>query len=41
MKDRKIKQFLYGSGCQWEGEGHKKRVKEGEYGFLNSCMKIE
>jgi hypothetical protein len=27
MKDRKVKQFLSGGRCQWEGGEHKERVK--------------
>jgi hypothetical protein len=43
MKDKKVKQILSGVGYQWEGRGHKERVKEGEYGgsILYSCMKID
>jgi hypothetical protein len=32
MKDRKEKHVLLWRWCQWEGEGHKERVKEGKYG---------
>jgi hypothetical protein len=32
MKDRKEKQVLSGDRHQWEGEIHKERVKESEYG---------
>jgi hypothetical protein len=32
MKDEKIKQVLLGGEYQWEEGGHKKKVKEGEYG---------
>jgi hypothetical protein len=41
MKDRKVKQVLPWSRCQWEG--HRERVKEGEYGvwILYSCIKID
>jgi hypothetical protein len=28
MKDRKVKQVLSRGGYQWEGGGHKERVKE-------------
>jgi hypothetical protein len=43
VKDRKVKQVLSSSRCQWEIEGLKKRVKKGKYGgyILYSCMKIE
>jgi hypothetical protein len=43
MEDRKIKRVLLGDGYLWKGVGHKKGVKEGEYGgcILYSCMKIE
>jgi hypothetical protein len=43
MKDRKVKQVLYGALYQWEGKGHKEKVKEGEYGrsTMHSCMKMK
>jgi hypothetical protein len=43
MKDRKVKQVLFGGWYQWEGGGYKGRVKEGECGgnIMYSCMKIQ
>jgi hypothetical protein len=40
---RRIKQVPFEGEYQWEGRGHKERVKEGKYGgcILYSCMKIE
>jgi hypothetical protein len=32
MKDSKVKQVLSRGMGQWEGRGHKKRVKEGDGG---------
>jgi hypothetical protein len=32
MKDWKVKHVLSRDGYQWQEEGYKKRVKEGEYG---------
>jgi hypothetical protein len=43
MKDRKVKQVFSKAGYQWEVDGHKERIKEGEHGecSLHSYMKIE
>jgi hypothetical protein len=42
MKDRKVKQILSGDCYQWEKEGYKERVKDGEYGRnMYLCMKME
>jgi hypothetical protein len=43
MKDRKVKQICLGYWYQQEGEGHKERMKDSEYGrnIVYSCMKIE
>jgi hypothetical protein len=43
MKDRKVKQVLSGYGNQWERGGHKKKVKDGDYGeyTFHSCAQIE
>jgi hypothetical protein len=43
MEDRKVKQIPSGGWFQWEGEGYKERVKEGEYdrNIIYSCMKME
>jgi hypothetical protein len=34
----KVRQFLFGGRYQWEGEGNKKRVQEGEYGRSNYVL---
>jgi hypothetical protein len=41
MKDKKVEQVF--SWYQWEGGGHKEKVKDGKYGgcILYLCMKIE
>jgi hypothetical protein len=42
MKDRNVKQFLAGGWYQWEGKGHKEKVKEGNMvEILCTRMKIE
>jgi hypothetical protein len=41
--NRKVKQVLSRGWYQWEGEGYKERVWEGECGenIMYSCMKME
>jgi hypothetical protein len=43
MKDRKVKPVLSRVWYQWEGRGHKERVKEDEYGrsILYSYVKMK
>jgi hypothetical protein len=43
MKNKKVKQFLFGSWYQLEGVGYEERVKEGDCSgnILYSYMKVE
>jgi hypothetical protein len=43
MKDKKVKQVLYGDGYQWEHRGWTERMNEGKYSgvILYICMKID
>jgi hypothetical protein len=45
LENKKVKQVLGGGGGwhQWEGQGYKERVLEGEYGknIMYSCVKME
>jgi hypothetical protein len=43
MENRKVKQVLSGGWYQWEGGGHKERVKEGGCGenIVYLYMKME
>jgi MOSC domain-containing protein YiiM len=42
MKEKKVKQVLFETWDQWEGEAHKERVKKGKYGenIMYSCIKM-
>jgi hypothetical protein len=43
MKNKKVKQALSGSWCQWERGRYRERTQEGEYGrnIIYSCVKME